>query len=106
MWYEQDPEIEHDTRVVNLKQVMMTPAIFRAVKRAGGKVKEKEYEKDPHPAPTPLSEDIAKLDFFEGSPVKVKEHGDFYRIIDGRHRVAAMLLKNFRQISVEVISDN
>jgi hypothetical protein len=53
MWYEPDPEIEYDTRVVNLKQVMMTPAIFRAVKRAGGKVKEKDYEKDPHPAPTP-----------------------------------------------------
>ena len=104
MWYE--PEVEYDTRVVDLKQVMMTPAIFRAVKRAGCKIKEKDYEKDPHPAPTPLKEDIAKLDFFEGSPVKVKEHGDFYRIIDGRHRVAAMLLKNFRQISVEVISDN
>jgi len=104
MWYEQ--EVEYDTRVVDLKQVMMTPAIFRAVKRAGGKVKEKDYEKDPHPAPTPLKEDIAKLDFFEGSPVKVKEYGDFYSIIDGRHRVAAMLLKNFRQISVEVITDN
>jgi hypothetical protein len=104
MWYER--EVEYDTLVVDLKQVMMTPAIFRAVKRAGGKVKEKDYEKDPRPAPTPLKEDITKLDFFEGSPVKVKEHGDFYRIIDGRHRVAAMLLKNFRQISVEVISDN
>jgi len=104
MWYE--PEVEYDTRLVDLTQIMMTPAIFRAVKRAGGKVKEKDYEKDPNPAPTPLKEDIAKLDFFEGSPVKVKEHGDFYSIIDGRHRVAAMLLKNFRQISVEVVSDN
>ena len=43
MWYEQ--EVEYDTRVVDLKQVMMTPAIFRAVKRAGGKVKEKDYER-------------------------------------------------------------
>ena len=103
MWYE--PDMEYDTRVVDLKQIMMTPAIFRAVKRAGGKVKEKDYEKDPNPAPTPLREDIARLDFFEGSPVKVKEHGDFYSIIDGRHRVAAMLLKNFKQISVEVVSE-
>ena len=103
MWYE--PDMEYDTRVVDLKQIMMTPAIFRAVKRAGGKVKEKDFEMDPHPAPTPLREDIAKLDFFEGSPVKVKDHGDFYSIIDGRHRVAAMLLKNFKQISVEVVSE-
>ena len=103
MWYE--PDMEYDTRVVDLKQIMMTPAIFRAVKRAGGKVKEKDYEKDPNPAPTPLREDITKLDFFEGTPVKVKEHGDFYSIIDGRHRVAAMLLKNFKQISVEVVSE-
>ena len=103
MWYELD--MEYDTRVVDLKKIMMTPAIFRAVKRAGGKVKEKDYEKDPNPAPTPLREDIAKLDFFEGTPVKVKGHGDFYSIIDGRHRVAAMLLKNFKQISVEVVSE-
>ena len=103
MWYE--PDMEYDTRVVDLKQIMMTPAIFRAVKRAGGKVKEKDFEMDPCPAPTPLREDIAKLDFFEGTPVKVKEHGDFYSIIDGRHRVAAMLLKNFKHISVEVVSE-
>ena len=102
MWYE--PDMEYDTRVVDLKQIMMTPAIFRAVKRAGGKVKEKDYEKDPHPAPTPLREDVAKLDFFEGTPVRVKEQGDFYSIVDGRHRVAAMLCKKFKQISVEVVS--
>ena len=103
MWYE--PEEEYDVRLVDIKQLMMTPAIIRAVKRAGGRLKEKDFEMDPHPAPTPLSDDIAKLDFFEGSPVKVKERGDFYSIIDGRHRVAAMLLKNFKQISVEVVSE-
>jgi len=104
MWYE--PETEYDIRLVNMDQLMMTPAIFRAVKRAGVRLKEKDFEMDPYPAPTPLREDITKLDFFEGTPVRVKEHGDFYSIIDGRHRVAAMLCKKFKKISVEVVSDN
>jgi len=102
MWYE--PETEYDIRLVDIKQLMMTPAIIRAVKRAGVRLKEKDFEMDPYPAPTPLSEDIAKLDFFDGTPVKVKEHGDFYSIVDGRHRVAAMLCKKFKKISVEVVS--
>jgi hypothetical protein len=104
MWYE--PETEYDIRLVNMDRLMMTPAIIRAVKRAGVRLKEKDFEMDPYPAPTPLREDIAKLDFFEGTPVRVKEQGDFYSIVDGRHRVAAMLCKKFKQISVEVVSDN
>ena len=104
MWYE--PETEYDIRLVNMDQLMMTPAIFRAVKRAGVRLKEKDFEMDPYPAPTPLREDITKLDFFEGTPVRVKEQGDFYSIVDGRHRVAAMLCKKFKKISVEVVSDN
>ena len=102
MWYE--PDTDYDIRLVNMDQLMMTPAIFRAVKRAGVRLKEKDFEMDPYPSPTPLREDIAKLDFFEGTPVSVKEQGDFYSIIDGRHRVAAMLCKKFKQISVEVVS--
>ena len=104
MWYE--PETEYDIRLVSMDRLMMTPAIFRAVKRVGVRLKEKDFEMDPYPAPTPLREDIAKLDFFEGTPVRVKEQGDFYSIVDGRHRVAAMLCKKFKQISVEVVSDN
>ena len=104
MWYE--PETEYDIRLVNMDQLMMTPAIIRAVKMAGVRLKEKDFEMDPYPAPTALREDIAKLDFFEGTPVRVKEQGDFYSIVDGRHRVAAMLCKKFKKISVEVVSDN
>ena len=106
MWYEDEKYFDENVKVVPVEMVMITPSIVRAVKRWGGKIKEKDFEMDPYPAPTPLREDIAKLDFFEGTPVRVKEQGDFYSIVDGRHRVAAMLCKKFKQISVEVVSDN
>ena len=103
MWYEAVSGENHDIRLVNIEQLLMTPAIIRAVKRAGVRLKESDFEMDPSPGPTPLRGDIAKLDFFEGTPVKVRGVGDFYSIIDGRHRVAAMLYKKYKKISVEVI---
>jgi len=46
---------------------------------------------------------MAEIDIFGGSPVKVKEDGEYYVILDGRHRFAAHLFYDFKNISVEVV---
>ncbi len=39
-------------------------------------------------------------------PIKVKQVGETYTIIDGRHRVVANIVKNKKQINAEIVSDD
>jgi len=104
MWYEDETHFEENVKVVPVEMVMITPSIVRAVKRWGGKIKDKEFEKDPNPAPTPLRTNLKDNEIFEGNPIAVKQVGDYYSIIDGRHRFASLLARGFKNVSVEIVS--
>ena len=105
MWYEEeDKHFDTNVRVVPVTLVMITPSIVRAVKRWGGKIKEKEFERDPNPAPTPLKTNLKDYELFEGNHIAVREVGDYYTIVDGRHRFASLLAKGFKNVSVEIVS--
>lgn len=104
MWYEDECHFDENVKVVLVEMVMITPAIVRAVKRWGGKIKEKDFEKDPNPAPTPLKVNLKDHELFDGSPITVKQVGDYYSIIDGRHRFASLLARGFKNVSVEIVS--
>jgi len=105
MWYEEeDKHFDTNVRVVPVTLVMITPSIVRAVKRWGGKVNQSEFEKDPNPAPTPLKTNLKYHELFEGNPIAVRKIGDYYSIVDGRHRFASLLAKGFKNVSVEIVS--
>lgn len=105
MWYEEERHFDENVKVVPVEMVMITPSIVRAVRRWGGKIKEKEFENDPNPAPTPLRTNLKDHELFEGNPIAVKQVGDYYSIIDGRHRFASMLARGFTKISVEIVAN-
>ena len=104
MWYEDETYFDENVKVVPVEMIMISPSIVRAVKRWGGKVKEKEFERDPNPAPTPLKTNLKDHELFEGNPIAVRKIGDYYSIMDGRHRFASMLARGFKNVSVEIVS--
>jgi len=105
MWYSpEDKHFDENVKVVPVEMIMISPSIVRAVKRWGGKVKEKEFERDPNPAPTPLKTNLKDHELFEGNPIAVRKIGDYYTIINGRHRFASLLARGFKNVSVEIVS--
>jgi len=104
MWYEDETYFDENVKVVPVEMIMISPSIVRAVKRWGGKVKEKEFERDPNPAPTPLKTNLKDHELFEGNPIAVRKIGDYYTIINGRHRFASLLARGFKNVSVEIVS--
>jgi len=104
MWYEDETYFDENVKVVPVEMIMISPSIVRAVKRWGGKIKEKEFERDPNPAPTPLKTNLKDHELFEGNPIAVRKIGDYYTIINGRHRFASLLARGFKNVSVEIVS--
>jgi len=102
MWYEPD-DLFDSIRLVETKSVKITPAIVRFLERSKKRLDVKNFEMDANPGPAPLVGKISEIDIFGGSPIKVKEDGDYYVILDGRHRFAAHLFYDFKNISVEVV---
>jgi len=104
MWYDDERYFNENIKIIPVTSVMLSPNVARAVKRWGGKINENDFEKEPNPAPTPLKQNLKDCELFNGTPIRVREHGDFYSIVDGRHRFASLLSRGFKNVSVEIIS--
>ena len=102
MWNDYENQFD-SIYLVDTNRIKLSPAIIRFLERNKKKIDKLDYEMETTPGPAPLTKDIKEIDVFRGSPIKVKRDGDYYVILNGRHRFAAHLMYDFKKICVEIV---